>query len=149
MRTRCVKVVATIFPLVVAVAVFAVTVGGPWYILHLPMGEHGGAMVGCPLAGTMTLCPMNVVSHLAMWHGVFTVAVQEVTGSLLALLAVPLVVWFLTRLQRWLSERVRKRPRDVGKWYVRQHPARRLYAALRQAFATGIPQPKVFPADVF
>ncbi len=147
MRTRWFKVAARVLPLLVAAAVFTVTVGGPWYPLHLPMGEHGGTTVGCPLAGTVTLCPVNVVAHLTMWRGVMTAVVPAVVGSLLAVVLLVAAGWLIEQW-RWLIVHVRKRRAWKGRWYQRQHPLRVVGNHLRQAFADGILHPKIYPAVI-
>lgn len=126
------------------VAAFAVTVGGPWYALHI-IGNHDGGMAGCPFSETPSLCPMNVLTHLTLWRLTLASLAPRTLGLLVVSLLLVVVGWLGWRRRRWLLERVKWRDRCL-RYLVWRTPPDVERGTLRWALADGILHPKIFPS---
>lgn len=126
------------------VAAFAVTVGGPWYALHI-IGNHDGGMAGCPFSETPSLCPMNVLTHLTLWRLTLASVAPRALGLLMIPLLLLAVCWRGWRRRSWLLELVKWRDQCL-RYLVWRSRSDQWRDPLRWAFATGILHPKIYPS---
>lgn len=105
--------------------------------------KSDGTMGGCLFSGMEEICEMSFTEHLTEWQSMFTTTVTQnaFTTMLLLLLAVVFVtVGIFTRNLLLLFSHYTTRWR----LYLRHNPELSLFNPLKEAFARGILNPKIY-----
>lgn len=114
--------------------------------ISLTMGmemRDDGSMGGCLFDGRAEICAMNFAEHISQWQSMFTFTTPQkaLTFALLLLLTVVFVaVAILKRNLLLLFSYYTTRWR----LYIKHNPELSLFNPLREAFARGILNPKIY-----
>lgn len=102
-----------------------------------------GMMSGCLFSGKVEICAMSFTEHITVWQSMFTTTATQnaLTTVLLLLLTVVFVaVGIFKRSLLLLSSY------HATRWrlYIRHNPELSLFNPLKEAFARGILNPKIY-----
>ena len=104
--------------------------------------SENGDMTGCIFTGKTMLCKMSIIEHISLWQSMFTAMPQE-NLILLALVIILVAVLFITK--NFISPpRLSRDETSTQKLYLVQHPNLSLFNPLKEAFAQGILNPKIY-----
>lgn len=107
--------------------------------LSMPTNEQG-EMINCSSVSSSVVCPMNVIEHIVSWQRMFT-ALPVLVYVFLFLSVMFVLLNFLKNLAaEFLNDDVRKYKR----FYFVQNLNSPLFNYLKQAFAQGILNPKIY-----
>lgn len=102
-----------------------------------------GTMGGCIFDGRAEMCAMSFTEHLSAWQNMFTTTApqQVLILALLILLAVVFVAVAILKRNLFLLFSY-----YATRWrlYIRHNPELSLFNPLREAFARGILNPKIY-----
>ena len=104
-------------------------------------GEDGN-MTGCIFTGKTMLCKMSVIEHISLWQSMFTAMPQE--SSILLALVILLVAVLFTTKNSIGPPRLFRDETSTPKLYLVQHPNLPFFNPLKEAFAQGILNPKIY-----
>lgn len=105
--------------------------------------QSDGTMGGCLFSGMEEICEMSFIEHLTEWQSMFTTTVTQNAFTIILLLLLAVVFFAIGIFKRNLLLLYNY---HATRWrfYIRHNPELSLFNPLKEAFARGILNPKIY-----
>ena len=137
----------TVFALTAVAFVWVALFGLVQSMNEMQMKKSGG-MSGCLFNGGYELCPMNISEHVAHWQAMFAAlrakAFPASAARIMVIVALGVVAIFSSRL--FLKQNARLFLR--GRLYFQRNQQTHIFDILREAFSSGILNPKIYASQL-